>query len=132
MTQFFAELFNAISPVQLLLLWGVVVFAAVMRAFTGFGFALAAVPVFALFMAPTQAVVLSASLTLAVGLLTLKTYWGQYPLKPMMPMLVLSGIGTAVGAASLTLISPEQFKLWVGLSVVLACLGLRLCCPSQH
>ena len=132
MTQLIAELFNAISPVQLLLVWGVVVFAAVMRAFTGFGFALAAVPVFALFMAPTQAVVLSASLTLAVSLLTLKTYWGQYPLKPMIPMLVLSGIGTAVGAASLTLISPEQFKLWVGLSVVLACIGLTLYKPSQQ
>jgi uncharacterized membrane protein YfcA len=132
MTNLLTELFSAISPAQLLLVWGVVVFAAVMRAFTGFGFALTAVPVFALFMPPTQAVVLSASLTLAVSLLTLKTYWGKYPLRPMFPMLLLSGIGTAVGAASLTLISPEQFKLWVGLSVILACIGLTFYKPSQQ
>jgi len=131
MPHFFVELLNVISPAQLMLVWGVVVFAAVMRAFTGFGFALTAVPVFALFMPPTQAVVLSASLTLAVSLLTLKTYWGQYPLKPMMPMVLLSGIGTAIGAASLTLISPEQFKLWVGVSVVLACIGLTVYKPAK-
>ena len=36
----------------LTLLWGVIILAAILRAFTGFGFGLAAVPVFSLFMPP--------------------------------------------------------------------------------
>ena len=44
----------AVSPLELVLVLAVVVFAAVMRAFTGFGFALTAVPVFALFMHPPR------------------------------------------------------------------------------
>jgi len=112
--------------------WGVVVFAAVMRAFTGFGFALTAVPVFSLFMPPTQAVVLSASLTLAVSIITLKTYWGQYPLRPMAPMVVMSLIGTMLGAWALTYISPDQFKLWIGISVIAACAALTFYRPKKR
>ncbi|TXS90167.1 sulfite exporter TauE/SafE family protein [Parahaliea aestuarii] len=103
-----------------------------MRAFTGFGFALAAVPVFSMIMPPTQAVVLSASLTLAVSLLTLKTYWGQYPLRPMLPMLSLSLLGTLVGASLLAGLSPAQFQLWIGLAVVSASLALTLYRPAQE
>lgn len=109
-----------------------VVFAAVMRAFTGFGFALTAVPVFSLFMPPTQAVVLSASLTLAVSLTTLKTYWGQYPLKPMAPMVAMSLLGTLLGAWALTSISPDQFKLWIGISVIVACAALTFYRPRKR
>ena len=114
------------------LVWGVVVFAAVMRAFTGFGFALTAVPVFSLFMPPTQAVVLSASLTLAVSLVTLKTYWGQYPLRPMAPMVAMSLLGTMLGAWALSYISPEQFKQWIGLSVIAACAALTFYRPRKR
>jgi len=122
----------AVSPLELVLVWAVVVFAAVMRAFTGFGFALTAVPVFALFMPPTQAVVLSASLNLALSLMTLKTYWGKYPLAGMMPMIVMAAIGTVIGTTALTYISPQQFKLWIGVSVILACLGLTFCRPTRQ
>ena len=114
------------------LIWAVVVFAAVMRAFTGFGFALTAVPVFSLFMAPSEAVVLSAGLTLAVSLITLKSYWGQYPLRPMLPMVAMALVGTAVGAWGLRYISPEQFKLWIGLSVIGACIALGFFKPRKR
>lgn len=116
----------------MLLIWGVVVFAAVLRAFTGFGFALAAVPVFSLFMAPTQAVVLSASLTLAVSLATLKSYWGRYPLRPMAPLIGMSLPGTALGAWILREISPQQFRLWIGLAVIGACMLLAWYRPRRH
>ena len=132
MLQTFTDILGQTTLLELGLVWLVVIFAAVMRAFTGFGFALTAVPVFALFMSPTQAVVLSASLTLAVSLLTLKTFWGQYPLKPMLPMIVLAAIGTAMGAAILTSVSPTQFKLGIGASVILACLGLTFYRPSRQ
>ncbi|MDZ7781998.1 MAG: sulfite exporter TauE/SafE family protein [Halioglobus sp.] len=116
----------------MLLIWSVVVFAAILRAFTGFGFALAAVPVFSLFMAPAQAVVLSASLTLAVSLATLRSYWGGYPLLPMAPMIGMSLPGTALGAWILREISPQQFRLWIGLAVIAACLLLTWYRPRRH
>ena len=109
---------------NLLFIWVVVVFAGVMRAFTGFGFALTAVPVFSLFIAPSEAVVLSSSLSLALSLLTWKTYWGKYPLKPMLPLVLLAVVGTGIGAALLSTISPQQFKLGIGLSVIAASVAL--------
>jgi uncharacterized membrane protein YfcA len=113
---------DKVEPGQLLLVWGVVIMAAVLRAFAGFGFGLAAVPVFALFMPPTQAVVLSTSLTLAISLLTFRTYWGGYPLEKMLPMLTLLIVGTGCGAALLSQITPGQFRLWIGLLVIAACI----------
>jgi uncharacterized membrane protein YfcA len=132
MLQTLSSILAAVSPLELALVWGVIVFAAVMRAFTGFGFALTAVPVFALFMPPTQAVVLSASLALSVSLLTLKTYWGKYPVAGMAPMITMATIGTVIGAAALIHISPQQFKLWIGCSVILACIALTFYRPTRQ
>ena len=118
--------------VHLLLIWAVVVFASVMRSFTGFGFALCAVPVFSLFLPPTQAVVVSASLTLSISLLSLRTYWGVVPLRPMLPLVAMALLGTATGAALLTTISVTQFQLWVGLAVIMACFGLTFFHPRKR
>lgn len=125
-------LLAGISLPEVLLLWLVVVFAAVLRAFTGFGFALAAMPVFSLLMPPAEAVVLSASLTLAVNLITLKSYWGQFPLRPLVPMLLMAGLGTWVGAGMLGRFSPEQFRFWIGVAVIAASLGLAFYRPRRH
>ena len=126
------DILAGLEPLQLLLTCGVVVLAAVLRAFTGFGFGLAAVPVFALLMAPSQAVVLSVSLTFAVSMTTLRTYWGQYPLRPLMPMLLMALLGTVGGALLLGDISARQFQLWIGLAVVLCCVVLGLYRPRHR
>lgn len=115
------ELLAGLGWPQLLAIWAVVVFAAVMRAFTGFGFALVAVPVFSLLMPATQAVVLSVSLALVVSLTTLKTYWGRYPVRSLAPLVALSLLGTGIGTAVLSTISLARFQLWVGLLVIAAC-----------
>ena len=117
---------------HILLLWVVVLLASVMRSFTGFGFALCAVPVFSLFLLPTQAVVLSASLTLSISLLSLRTYWGVVPLRPMVPLVAMALLGTAAGAALLSRISVTQFQLWVGIAVILACFGLTFFRPGKR
>lgn len=123
---------ESIEPGQLVLIWSVVVAAAVLRAFTGFGFALAAVPVFSLLMAPTQAVVLSSSLTLAISLLTVRTYWGGYPIRAMLPMVLCSLVGTIAGVILLGHISAQQFKLWIGLAVIAVCIALSVYRPRRH
>lgn len=126
------EFLGGIDLLQLALIWAVVLLAAVLRSFTGFGFGLAAVPVFALFMAPTQAVVLSTSLTLVISLLTLRTFWGEFPLKPLLPMLAMCLLGTVFGAVVLSGVSPQQFRLWIGLCVIAACLVLSGYTPRHH
>ena len=65
---------------QILLIWAGVVFASVLRAFTGFGFALAVVPVLAVFLAPAEVVVLAASLALVLGFIQ-----GRAGLLPLVP-----------------------------------------------
>ena len=124
--------FTGIDPVQLLAIWAIVVFAAVIRAFTGFGFALAAVPVFSLFMQPSQAVVLSVLLALTVSLLTLRTYWGKCPIKPMLPMVGFSVIGTAIGALILARVATDAFQLAIGVCVIVVSLVLTLYKPAKH
>lgn len=126
------ELLAGTEWVQLLLVWGVVLSAAVLRAFTGFGFALAAVPVFSLFMPPTQAVVLSSSLALAISLLTLRSYWGYYPLRAMLPLLGMLLVGTVCGVLLLGSLSPRDFRLLIGLAVIAACLALTFYRPRHR
>jgi uncharacterized membrane protein YfcA len=76
------EIVANIGLLALMQIWAVVIFASILRSFTGFGFALTAVPVFSLFLSPTDSVVLSAALTLSSNLLGVRTYWGIVPLKP--------------------------------------------------
>jgi hypothetical protein len=115
---------------QLLLVSAVVLLAALLRGFTGFGFALVAVPVFSLIMAPTEAVVLSVLLTLTISLFGIRSYWGVVPLKPMWPLVLMAFVGTVAGTWVVTVISASGFRLWAGLSVILACLGMTLFRPS--
>jgi uncharacterized membrane protein YfcA len=92
----------------------------VLRAFTGFGFALAAVPVFSVFLAPADAVVLTASLSLVLGLISVRAWWGVHSPREILPLVSLAWLGTGLGAALLTAMSVAHFQLWVGLAVLLA------------
>ncbi len=114
---------------QTLLIWAGVVFATVLRSFTGFGFALAVVPVFAVFLAPAEVVVLTASLSLMLGLVSIRIWWGVFSLGEILPLILLAWVGTAFGAFLLTTLSGNSFQLCVGIAVLLACLGLSLTRP---
>ena len=126
------ELTADIGVLELLLIWSVVIFASILRSFTGFGFALTAVPVFALFLTPLESVVLSAALTLTSNLIGVRTYWGIVPLKPMLPLVFMATIGTAIGTVILAFISPAQFQFWAGISVIIACVVLIFFKPTTH
>ncbi len=117
---------------QLFLVWGIIVLASLIRSFTGFGFALAAVPVFAFIMPPSQAVVLSASLSLGIGLSSLPSYRHDVPVGALLPLLLTALPGTVVGALLLTRLSPADFMLWIGLAVILASIVLSFYRPSRQ
>lgn len=121
MLQTLSTMITDFGILQLALVSLVVIFAAIMRAFTGFGFALAAVPAFTLLMSPVESVVLSIMLTFAVSLLTVKTFWGQVAVKPMVPLISFSFLGTLIGAFVVGAIDASSFQLWIGLTVIGAC-----------
>lgn len=127
-----SEFMPDLSVTQLWLVAAAVMFAALMRSFSGFGFALMAVPVFSLFLAPGDAVVLSAILTLAISALTYKAWWGKFPVAVAKPMIGGSVFGTAAGVYFLTNASVDQFRLWIGLSVIAGCIALARFKPSER
>ena len=100
--------------------------SAILRTFSGFGFALAAVPIFSLYLSPVNSVVLSALLVLAISLLRVKTFCNKTPLRPLLPLLLMMLLGTLFGTYLLTALSAENFRVWAGLCVVLACIALTI------
>ena len=114
---------------QILLIWAGVVFASVLRSFTGFGFALAVVPVFAVFLPPAEVVGLAASLSLVLGLVSVRIWWGVFSIREILPLILLAWMGTALGTFLLTGMSGGNFQFWAGIAVLLACLGIALSRP---
>jgi len=106
--------------------------AALIRAFTGFGFAMLVVPAFSFFLLPRDAVVLSAVLALLLGLLSYRSWWRLFPAAPAGPMVTGSVIGTAVGVWFLASLSVNEFQLWIGISVVIASAALSRFNPSER
>lgn len=132
MIESFLEAAASLGWFQISALWLSLIFAALIRAFTGFGFSLAAMPALSLFMSPVEAVVLVAMLAVMVGLITLRKFWGVAPLKPIVPLVLFSLVGTVLGAMALELFSPSQFQLWIGVLVIAACGILRFFHPKPR
>jgi uncharacterized membrane protein YfcA len=122
----------AVPAEQALLVAASVGLAALIRAFTGFGFAMLVVPAFSFFLAPGDAVVLSAVLALLLGLLSYRSWWGLFPVAPAKPMVAGSVIGTAIGVWFLASLSVAEFQLWIGVSVVIASVVLARFVPSER
>lgn len=106
--------------------------AALIRAFTGFGFAMLVVPVFSFFLIPGDAVVLSAVLALLLGLISHRSWWGLFPVAPAKPMVAGSVMGTAIGVWFLASLSVAEFQLWIGISVVIASVVLSRFVPAER
>ena len=106
--------------------------AALIRAFTGFGFAMLVVPAFSFFLTPADAVVLSAVLAFLLGLLSHRAWRGLFPVTPAKPMVAGSVVGTAIGVWFLASLSVAEFQLWIGISVVIASVVLSRFVPAER
>ena len=125
------DIFSELGWLQILGMAGAIFAAAVLRAFTGFGFALAALPVLSLFLAPGTAASIVVLLTLGVSLQTFRSYAKDVEVKPMALVVVLSAIGTILGTQILLFIDPEMFTITIGITVMVACFLLTRFKP-QH
>ncbi|MEP5763523.1 MAG: sulfite exporter TauE/SafE family protein [Halieaceae bacterium] len=121
-----------IAVAELILIWAVTMGAAVLRSFTGFGFALTAVPVYAFFLTPGQAVVLSASLALGIGIQTLPQYAGKAGFRQHWPVFALAAVGTVIGARILQQLELDSFRLALGLLTIVASLVLSQYHPPRR
>lgn len=121
-----------VTAVELVLIWLVTAGAAVLRSFTGFGFALAAVPVYAFFLPPTEVVVLCVSLVVVLGLQTLPQYAGAMALPRQWPVLAASVPGILLGANLLRGMEVDEFRFALGVVTIVASLVLARFRPARR
>jgi len=120
-----------LTLLELLLVWSITAGAALLRAFTGFGFALVAVPAYALFFSPAEAVVLCSSLVVILGVQTFPVYRHALNLRQRWPLFAVAVPGTVAGALMLRWLDPQQFRLSLGVLTIIASLLLARFRPSR-
>lgn len=103
------------------LLWAAVIVASVLRAFTGFGFALAAVPIFAHLIPPHTAVVLSASLVFVTSLLNFPKLRKSVALDSAGMMIGVLLVISVVTALITLDMDATKFQFYAGLALLLGC-----------
>lgn len=126
------ETLAGVTALELALIWLATAGAALLRAFTGFGFALAAVPVYAFFLPPTEVVVLCASLAVVLGVQTLPQYIHAVEPRRQWPVFLLALPGTLLGASLLRGLDADQFRLALGVVTVIASLVLARFHPARR
>ena len=104
--------------------------AAILRGFTGFGFALAAVPLLSLALAPARVVPVVVILQAIVAFSDLRGSWRDCDWRSTRWIIAGLVAGTPAGIALLTSLPPDRVRLAIGLliaaSVALLGAGLRL------
>ncbi len=107
-----------------------VLFASILRGFTGFGFGLAAVPILSLALPPTEVVPLVVTLQVAVGAGSLRTAWHNCDWRSVRALVPGLVCGVPVGLLILTVLPPNPVRLAIGstimFSVWLIRRGIRL------
>ena len=118
-----------LSWISIALFCGAVLGAAILRGFSGFGFALAAVPLVSMIVAPTKAVAIAVLLQAAVGLRDLTK--GRAVLDwPGLKRLSLGAlIGTPIGLLGLVYLDAALIRLAIAAIVVV---GVLLLLPKAH
>lgn len=114
----------AMSWIAALLIFGTVFLAGFLRGFTGFGFALAAVPVITLFLEPAAIVPAIPIVAMVAGAEQLRRAWGQANWHAIRRLLIGAVIGAPVGVLALTLLPANVMRMAIGLVLLLAVLLL--------
>ncbi|WP_460451699.1 TSUP family transporter [Alsobacter sp. SYSU BS001988] len=105
----------ALAPATLAWAGGAVFLAALLRGFTGFGFALAAVPMLGMTMAPAQAVPVALGLQLLGGLVDLRKASQECHWPSLRWLSLGAALGSPVGVLTLHAISAPAARIAIGL-----------------
>jgi uncharacterized membrane protein YfcA len=107
-----------------------VLFASILRGFTGFGFGLAAVPLLSLALPPTEVVPLVVTLQVVIGVAGLRSAWSECDWRAVRALVPGLIAGIPLGLLILTALPPNPVRLAIGAviaaSVWLIQRGVRL------
>ncbi|MFA6180478.1 MAG: sulfite exporter TauE/SafE family protein, partial [Candidatus Methylopumilus sp.] len=95
-------------------------FGGVVRGYSGFGFALAAVPILTIGLPPSVAVSAVFPLELAIGLLTLPSERKNIDFRVLRRLTFGAAIGTPFGVTVLRALPTEWMRILIGLAVAAA------------
>ena len=111
---------------------GAILFAAVLRGFSGFGFALAAVPLASLVMPPSRTVAAVLVMQLAIGLRDCIMEW-RHADQASVKRLTIGGVaGMPLGVAALALAPPSVVRAVLGVMVLAAVAVTWRPRPAHH
>lgn len=103
---------------------GAVFVAAVLRGITGFGFALAAVPLIGIVLPPSQGVAIAILLQCMIGLKDLAALWHLVERTALAPLSAGAVIGTPLGLMTLHTLSADAMRVVIAVIVLMALLAL--------
>lgn len=106
------------------LLFGTVFLAGFLRGFTGFGFALAAVPVITLFVEPAAVVPAIPIVAMVAGAEQLRRAWKSANWHAIQRLLIGAVLGAPFGVLALTYLPANIMRALIGLVLLLAVLAL--------
>jgi len=106
-----ASAWLGVTPVQVLLIWLAVLFAAVVRGLTGFGLAIVMVPLIGIIIAPQQAVLVGIMSSLMMAPLGYATSRKRVDPAVMQPLLIATVATAPFGLWLLTLTPPDMARL---------------------
>jgi uncharacterized membrane protein YfcA len=104
----------AMSAGAAVLIFGTVFLAGFLRGFTGFGFALAAVPVITLFLEPTAIVPAIPIVAMVAGAEQLRRAWGQANWPAVRRLLIGAVVGAPIGVLALNLLPSNVMRFIIG------------------
>lgn len=110
----------ALTPGAWLAAAAAILFAAVLRGFTGFGFAIAAVPLVSLVMPPSRTVAAVVVMQVAIGLRDCFAEWRQADRKVLVRLTLGALAGMPIGVAALAMLPASAVRLVLGALVLVA------------
>jgi uncharacterized membrane protein YfcA len=119
-----SEFLPHMSAGAAVLVFGTVFLAGFLRGFTGFGFALAAVPVLTLFVEPAAVVPAIPIVAMVAGAEQLPRAWKSANWHAIYRLLIGAVLGAPFGVFALTYFSANVMRIMIGLVLLLAVLAL--------
>lgn len=95
-----------------------VLFASILRGFTGFGFGLAAVPLLSLALPPAEVVPLAVTLQVVIGVGGLRTAWPDCDWRSVRALVPGLVCGVPIGLLILTVLAPNPVRLTIGAVII--------------
>lgn len=121
-----------LSAPLLILVVAIIFLSAFMRGLTGFGFAIAAVPLMSIVIDPKLAVGIAVVLPVPSGLLDLPTAWPASHRPAMRSLIGGALVGTPLGMLALRVMPVDLQRIAIALAAILALLAVWLLKKPSH